>query len=163
MFHRLLFAVALAGAVTSPALARDSLGVFGNWGAFRDPQTPRCYAIAMAEPSSAARQHAPFASVGTWPRQQVRNQVNFQLSRSVQANSAITLSIGGRRFALVGGGNQAWAADRSGDAAIVAAMRSAGRMTVGARDRSGRRFSTTYKLAGVATAMDAASVGCARR
>lgn len=150
-----LFAVA-------PAEAKDSLGVFGNWGAFRDPATPRCYAIALAEPSRAARQHTPFASIGSWPKRRVRNQVNFQLSRTVREGSAITLSMGGRQFALVGGGNQAWAPNQAGDAAIVAAMRSAGEMTVGATDARGVRFSTTYKLDGAATAMDAASVGCAR-
>ena len=149
-------------ALAAPAAAKDSLGIFGDWGAFRDPATPRCYAIAKARPSSAARQHTPFASVGTWPQRRIRGQVNFQLSRTVREDSAITLSIGGRRFPLVGGGNQAWAANRAGDAAIVAAMRSAGQMTVGATDARGRRFSTTYSLDGAATAMDAASVACAR-
>ena len=38
-----------------PAAARDSLGVFGSWGAFRDPQVPRCYAIAAAQPATARR------------------------------------------------------------------------------------------------------------
>ncbi len=48
------------------------------------------------------------------------------------------------------------------DAAIVAAMRSAGGMTVTARARDGRGFSDSYSLAGAATAMDAATVGCAK-
>ena len=48
------------------------------------------------------------------------------------------------------------------DAAIVAAMRSAGAMSVSARDAAGRRFTDRYSLAGAATAMDAATVGCAR-
>ena len=30
------------------ALARDRLGVWNDWGAFRDAAVPRCYAIAMA-------------------------------------------------------------------------------------------------------------------
>jgi len=41
-------------------------------------------------------------------------------------------------------------------------MRSAGSMTVGSRDSRGRRFSNTYNLSGAATAMDAATVGCAQ-
>jgi hypothetical protein len=32
-----------------PLAAKDSLGVFSDWGSFRDPQVPRCYAIAAAE------------------------------------------------------------------------------------------------------------------
>jgi hypothetical protein len=48
------------------------------------------------------------------------------------------------------------------DAAIVAAMRSADSMSVTATDRSGHRFTDRYSLRGAATAMDAATVGCAR-
>ena len=48
------------------------------------------------------------------------------------------------------------------DAAIIAAMRSADSMSVRAIDRSGRRFTDRYSLEGAATAMDAATVGCAR-
>ncbi|MEO6388787.1 MAG: hypothetical protein ABIT16_06790 [Croceibacterium sp.] len=151
-------------ALAAPLAAKDSLGVFGQWGAFRDPQVPRCYAIAAAEipPRSQAREQAPFASVGTWPRRGVRGQVHVRLSRSVAAGGAITLSLGGRSFALTGAGGDAWAKDAAMDAAIVAGMRSAPTMTATARDRAGKRFSDRYSLSGAATAMDAATVGCAR-
>jgi hypothetical protein len=147
-------------ALAAPLAAKDSLGVFGDWGAFRDPSVPRCYAIAAAE--NDARDHAPFASVGTWPKRQVRGQVHVRLSRSFASSAAILLSVGGQRFELTGGGGDAWARDRRMDAAIVAAMRSAGSMSVSARDRAGNRFTDRYSLEGAATAMDAATVGCAR-
>ncbi|WP_374528042.1 hypothetical protein [Novosphingobium sp.] len=161
--RRSLIAITLAaGLLAMPALARDSLGMFGEWAAFRDPETPRCYAIAMAMPSTLRRDFQPYADVAWWPRQQVRGQVHFRLSRKLAASSPITLAIGGQRIALVGGGSDAWAADKRGDAAIVAAMRSASEMTVSARDASGKGFSNTWQLAGAATAMDAATVGCAQ-
>jgi len=152
-----LLAVSMPGA----AFARDSLGVYGSWGAFRDPQEPKCYAIAKAEPSRLERQFDPYADIATWPRKTVRGQVHFRLSRKVAAGGQIVLYLGGQRFALAGGGGDAWAADKRMDAAIVAAMRSAGSMTVSARDESGRLFSNSYGLDGAANAMDAASVGCA--
>lgn len=145
-----------------PALARDGLGTFAQWAAFRDSETPRCYAIAMAAPSTMQRDFQPFASVGWWPRNEVRGQIHFRLSRKVKPNAPISLSIGGQRIPLVGGGGDAWAPDKRGDAAIIAAMRSAGQMTVNARDASGRSFANTYDLQGAATAMDAAAVGCAQ-
>lgn len=148
--------------VATPALARDSLGMFENWGAFRDPAVPRCYAIAMAEPSTLRRDFQPYAAVGTWPKRGIRNQLHIRLSRQLAPAGRITLVIGGRRFGLTGGGGDAWAADRRMDAAIVAAMRSAGRMTVHARDASGKGFSNSWPLAGAATAMDAATIACAR-
>lgn len=152
----------LLAALASPLAAKDSLGVFGGWGAFRDPSVPRCYAIAAPEPTRSARDYAPFASVGTWPKRSVRGQVHFRLSRKLADAPAITLRVGGQRFALTGGGGDAWAAGNAMDAAIVAAMRSARSMTLSARDRRGRRFSDRYVLEGAATALDAATVGCAR-
>ncbi len=155
-------------ALAAPLAAKDSLGVFEDWGAFRDPSVPRCYAIAAAAnaPSGRAlpRQGSgqAYASVGTWPKRDVRGQLHVRLSRSMAASPAIALSIGGQRFELTGAGSDAWAKDRQMDAAIVAAMRSAGSMSVSARDRNGRRFTDRYTLAGAATAMDAATVGCAR-
>jgi len=159
MWKRGLILGALA--VASPALARDALGMFGGWAAFRDPAAPRCYAIAMAAPSTKSREFQPYADVAWWPRAQVRGQVHFRLSRKLAANAAIFLSIGGQRIVLVGGGADAWAPDKRGDAAIIAAMRSAREMTVSARDASGQGFSNTWTLDGAATAMDAATVGCA--
>ena len=148
--------------IATPALARESLGMYSTWGAFRDPQVPRCYAIAMAVPSTLRRDYQPYATVGTWPKRSLRNQVHFRLSRKMAKGAKIVLRIGGERFELTGGGGDAWAADRKMNAAIVAAMRSAGRMSVHSRDATGRGFSNTWPLAGAASAMDAASIGCAR-
>lgn len=145
----------------APALAKDDLGVFGEWAAFRDADVPRCYAISAAERGASAS-FPGYADVATWPRQGVRGQVHFRLSRELHDNPRLSLAIGSERFALTGGGVDAWAVDRAMDAAIVAAMRSAARMTLSATDPAGRRFTERYSLDGVATAMDAATVGCAR-
>lgn len=153
-----IFAIA-ALAIAAPASAKESLGVFGDWGAFRDPSVPRCYAIAAPEKETARQ---AFASVGTWPKRNIRGQFHVRLSRAVTKNGTATLSLGGRSFALKGSGADAWAQDARMDAAIVAAMRSASSLTIRARDASGRRFSDRYSLEGAATALDAATVGCAR-
>ncbi|WP_326833157.1 invasion associated locus B family protein [Alteripontixanthobacter maritimus] len=73
------------------------------------------------------------------------------------------MSVSDKTIALSANGANAWAQNRSGDAAIVAAMRSASRMTVRGTRANGRRFSDIYDLSGAATAMDAATVACARR
>jgi hypothetical protein len=146
--------------LASHAAARDSLGMYSGWGAFRDPAVPRCYAIAMAQPSTKQRDYQPYASIGSWPRRNVRGQIHFRLSRRLAPSARIVLLLGRDQFQLAGGGGDAWAIDRRMDAAIVAAMRSARTMTVFARDAQGRGFSNTWTLAGAATAMDAASIGC---
>lgn len=166
MLRRIVLFAIIATTAMTPASARDSLGMFSGWGAFRDPGSsaggPRCYAIAMAAPSTLAREFQPYAAVGTWPRQGLRGQLHFRLSRKLAPAAAITLSIGRQRFALTGGGGDAWAADQRMDAAIVAAMRSADQMTVSARGADGRGFSNRWTLKGASTAMDAATIGCAR-
>lgn len=153
--------------MASPLLARDALGVFGPWAAFRDAQVPRCYAIAMADPPhSPARDHPrqtqPYADIGLWPRRALRGVPHFRLSRRVAPGGAIVLALGGQHYRLVGGGLDAWSADVRMDAAITAAMRSADTMTLSARDPGGRIFTDTYPLHGAATAMDAAALGCAK-
>jgi len=158
----LALAAMLALLPVSSATARDNLGMYDGWGAFQDPAEPRCYAIAMAEPSQRHRDYQPYATIGTWPRQAVRNQVHFRLSRKLAPRARIVLRIGLGRFILTGGGGDAWAADKRMDAAIVAAMRSADRMTVYARDAKGLSFSDSWLLTGAATAMDAATVACAK-
>ena len=159
MLRRLLILTAL---VAAPAQARDALGVFGQWAVFRDTLMPRCYAIAMPQSATQGREFQPFASVGWWPRQKTNGQVHFRLSRKLQPGAPVTLTIAGKRVALVGGGADAWAADKLGDAMVMAAMRSAPEMAVSGRDSNGKAFTNRYKLDGVATAMDAAAVGCAQ-
>lgn len=150
--------VLLLLAVGTPLAARDSLGVFGQWAAFRDAEVPRCYAIAAAQGDGSSG----FATVAAWPARQVRGQVHFRLSRSVDPQARITLVVGGESFALTATARNAWASDAAGDTAIIAAMRAATAMQIRSRDRSGRAFSDSYPLGGAATAIDAAVVGCAQ-
>ncbi len=152
-----LSAIAL---MTTPLSAKDSLGVYSNWAAFRDDSPARCYAIA--KPRGAAS-NGPFASIANWPRANIRGQVHFRLSRPVTQAAEVNLRIGERRFALAANGRNAWGQDVAMDAGVVAALRSASRMTVSARDTQGRRFTDRYDLSGAATAIDAAVVGCAGR
>jgi hypothetical protein len=141
--------------VACPVAARESLGVYESWAAFKDAAPARCYAIAKASGKSAA---PAYATVSLWPDKGVRGSVHLVLSREVPAKATVRLAVGDKRFALVTKGRNAWAADARGDAAIVAAMRSATRMSV-----SGGAFTDRYTLSGAATAIDAATVGCAQR
>ena len=146
------------GIIAAPLAAKDSLGVYSNWAAFRDDSPARCYAIAKPQRGS---DNGPFASVANWPGAGIRGQLHIRLSRSVADGADVSLSIGDRDFDLVANGRNAWAADARMDAAVVAALRSATRMRVSGRAASGRRFSDRYDLSGAATAIDAAVVGCA--
>lgn len=152
--------LALTLLAAQPLAARDSLGVFDGWAAFRDASPKRCYAIARPQNASAAPDAA--ASIATWPERKVRGALHIVLSRPVADDSRVRLRVGNRDFALVAKGRNAWGADAPADAAIVAALRSAQSMSVSGRGPNGA-FTDRYALAGAATAIDAASVGCAAR
>ena len=152
----------LATEIAFPLAAKDSLGVFSGWAAFRDPVTPRCYAIAKPDPTARANDHSPYASIGSWPGNGIRNQLHIRLSRNKARNARITLRVGRRNFTLNGSGGDAWSRDAAMDASIVAAIRSTDRMFVRSIGTNGRRFTDTYALAGAATAIDAATLACSR-
>jgi hypothetical protein len=144
----------------SPLAARESLGVYDSWAAFKDASPARCYAVSKAQGAKVqGKPRAPaYATISTWPGKGVRGAVHIVLSREVATKATVRLAVGDKRFTLVTKGRNAWAADARGDAAIVAAMRSASRMSV-----SGGGFTDRYTLSGAATAIDAATVGCAKR
>lgn len=156
---RLLAAAAVA-LIAQPLSARDSLGVFESWAAFRDASPRRCYAIARPSNTGAAPDAA--ASIAIWPERKVRGQVHIVLSRPVTQDESVRLRVGDKDFALIAKGRNAWGANARMDAAIVAALRSASAMSVSARSAKGA-FTDRYALSGAATAMDAAAVGCAAR
>jgi hypothetical protein len=153
-----IFAVA-ALVLAAPLAARDSLGVYDGWAAFKDAKPLRCYAIAKAQGKPAA---PAYATISNWPDRQVRGTLHMVLSRAVADNAAVRLAVGDKRFTLVAKGRNAWAKGARDDAAIIAALRSAARMSVSANSAKGGTFTDRYALTGAATAMDAATVGCAR-
>jgi hypothetical protein len=154
---RRLLAILLI-ALAAPLSARDSLGVYDSWAAFRDASPVRCYAIAKAQGSQSV---PAYMTVSNWPARKVRGAVHFVLSREVAGTAR--LAVGGQRFTLVTKGRNAWASSPREDAAIIAALRSAARLSLSASGTKGGVFTDRYTLAGAATAMDAATVGCANR
>ena len=157
----LMFALTLAAA--APLAAKDRLGVYQGWAAFRDPETPRCYAISEPDETVGPPTRAAYVSIGFWPKRSVTHQLYVRLSRDRSANSGVTLTAGGRRFRLKANSNAAWAADRRMDLAIIAAIRSATSLSIETIGRDGRSIVDAYALRGAPSAIDAAALGCAVR
>jgi hypothetical protein len=154
--------VALVGvALAAPALARDALGIFDGWGAFRDANPARCFAIAEPVDGGGGKWR-PFASVSHWPDKGIRGQVHIRLSRERRGKSDITLQIDDRRWAMTGGRYDVWSPSPRHDAYILAKLRSGKAMSISSVAATGGAFADTYRLKGAATAIDAAAVGCAK-
>ena len=144
------------------AQARDALGIFDGWGAFKDENPYRCFAIATPVEESKGKWR-PFASIGHWPDRNVRSQLHIRLSRERRASADVILTVGERRWRLVAGPYDAWAPSPRHDAFIIAKIRSARSMSVSSVAKDGSAFADTYRLKGAATAIDAAALGCVNR
>lgn len=135
---------------------RAAIGVHGAWGAFREGEPPRCYAIS----APVRLRSNGFASVATHFGRTGRAAIYIRLSQSRAQAAPVTLAIGERRFTLSGNDRAAWAPDAATDRAIIAAMRGGRSMSVSGVTLRGRPFADSYALTGAATAIDAASLAC---
>lgn len=141
--------------------ARTAIGIYHGWGAFRDGAPPRCYAIAAPVRAGAANRARPFASIASRFGHDRRGAIFIRLSATRGPSAPVTIAIGERRFTLSASATAAWAADAATDHAIVTAMRGGRSMSVSTVAANGRPFADTYALTGAATAIDAATLGCA--
>jgi hypothetical protein len=160
---RLAFALPAALLVVAApvAAAREAVGIYFGWSAFRESEPRRCFAITEPQRKARRGEERAFASVGYWPGRNVRGQVHFRLSRAKRPGSAVLLRIDERTFQLLAGGSNAWAPDRRADAAIVQAMRTGVAMSIETRGQRGQPVRDYYVLRGAATAVDAAAIACA--
>jgi hypothetical protein len=140
----------------APLIAKDRLGAYQSWAAFKDAEIPRCYAIGAPDENS---KQDGYVSISFWPKRAIGHQLYVRLSRSRSANAGITLNVGGRRFRLTADGNGGRAKDRTMDLAIIAAMRSAQSLSVQSSGPGGNIIDA-YALRGAASAIDAAALGC---
>ena len=154
-----VFALTLA-IFPMPVAAKESLGIYDSWGAFRDQDVPHCHAIAESEEITCKAERKSYISVGYWPNRNIRAQIHVRLSRDRSTNSRVMVGVGGRRFQLIANRSDGWSQDKRMDAAIIAALRSANSMTVESTGRDGRPIVDAYLLRGATTAIDAASLGC---
>ncbi len=152
--------MSVALALVLAATGRESLGIWGGWGAFRDGAPRRCFAVAVPARTATRTTARAFASIASWPARARREVVYVRLSSARDEAAPVTLSVGERRFRLTGRGDGAWSPDPATDRTIVAALRGERSMSVEAVAPNGRPFADTYLLAGAATAVDAATLGC---
>lgn len=153
--------VPMLAALAAPAFAApQSVGIFAQWGAFRDGG--RCWAVAEPEGPQRRTKAGAFASLSWVPGRSVRGQLDIRFAGPKRPGSAVLLRIDERTFQLVGGRADGWAPDARADAEILAAMRTGVEMSVETRAESGALMRDFYRLRGAATAIDAAAIACAR-
>ena len=156
---RWLFAFALL--IAAPASAAQLLFAGGQWAALDRGGT--CEAASRSlriAQKGKVQARAGFAFDANGPR---HGQFFAELSKILREGSTVILTVGTQPFLLASNGHWAWSRDPAQEAAIIAAVRSAGGMRVDSRDASGRRFVDRYLLDGAPTAIDAAAARCASK
>jgi predicted small secreted protein len=145
-------------AAATPVCARETLGIFGDWGAFRDRRGGTvCFAVSAPGASTGKGRSGGQLVVSRWPGQTVGGQLMAGAGTDIQSAS---LSTGSRSFKLVARGDSAWLADAAGDTLAVAALAGSSRASVDGRTARGNRFSDIYSLQGFSDAWNAARKGC---
>ena len=127
----------------------------GQWAALRQGRTCEAAARSLRPPLKdrpPARASLSFDAGG--PR---RGQFAARLSRIPRPGASVMLVIGDAQYLLVPQGDMAWSRGPAQEAAIIAALRSAGGMRIEARSPGGGRIVDRYELAGAPLAIDAAA------
>ena len=149
----------LAALIATPSLGRI-VQARGQWAALADKG--QCRAMARSLRDATKDQPQAYAAFLFDPARRQNGMLSVRLSRPVRPGGSVLLTVGAQPFMLKGAGSFAWSRGPAQEAAIIAAVRSAGGMRVEARDQSGRRNVDRYLLAGAPTAIDAAAADCAR-
>ncbi|MEO7410826.1 MAG: hypothetical protein ABIU10_05840 [Sphingomicrobium sp.] len=142
-------------------LLSQSIAARGDWVSFDRGASCEAKARSVLAPRKGEPQ--PYVAL-TFDRRRGRNgELSVALRRPSRAGSTVVLTIGEQPFLLSARGASAWSRGPAQEAAIIAAMRSAGGMRVEARDTAGRRTIDRYVLNGAPTAIDAAAAACLQK
>ncbi len=142
-------------------LLAQTIAASGDWVAFDRGASCEAKARSLLVPRKGEPQ--PHVAL-TFDRGAGRKgELSVALRRPSRAGSTVVLTIGEQPFLLSARGTSAWSRGPVQEAAIIAAMRSAGGMRVEARDGAGRRMVDRYVLNGAPTAIDAAAAACLKK
>jgi hypothetical protein len=139
----------LALLAPAPVLARDSLGLFGDWGVFRSGSG--CYAITDSRSAAQGRKAPATLSVARFARQDAPQVV---LALGTTARS-VRLTINGQGFTPQPQGDGAWMPDSRGDALLIEALARGNAAQVSFVSGRGNRLSDRFSLIGFSNALRA--------
>ena len=161
---RSILLAAAAAALPGAASAADRLGSFGDWAAYADgkgkARTCWIYSEPKKDEGKYSKRGRIYVLVTHRPGEGTTNQVQFSAGYDYKEGSAVEVVIGTGKFQLFTKGDSAWARDKAGDDALVAAMRGGSEMIVTGVSSRGTATRDTYSLSGISAAHDAIGKAC---
>ncbi len=136
----------------------------GVWHVFDHPtDRPRsCFMASKPTTVDAGRSDAMRAVfwISMWPKAGVRSQPSVRGSQPFREGSDVTISIGGRRFALFTSDDKAFVEDPTAELKLIDAMKRGNVMLVEGLATSGLPIRDRYSLAGVTKALSTLTELC---
>ena len=147
----LLLAISAAAAPPARVILAE-----GAWAVLARGQTCEAASAAVRPAAKDRPQARASLSFDSRPGGR-RGEFAVRLSRMPRPGGSVMLTIADTPFLLVARGDMAWSRGPAQEAAIIAAMRTAGGMRVDARSPTGSRIVDRFDLAGAPTAIDGAA------
>lgn len=149
-------ALAMAG---SPALAQSAtkIGSHGDWGtySYQAQNGKVCYVLTVPKDKQpASLDHGDiFFFVSQRPGQSVAYEPQFIAGYDLNADSKVTVTVGGKSFTMFVKDRSAWVENAAEEPALIAAMKAGAEMKVSATSKRGNATNYSFSLKGVSAAL----------
>ena len=158
-------AVALLLAVTTvPAHADNFVGTFGKWNVqtYKEGRGKVC--LMWSQPTKSEGNYTRRGDVYTYvtqrPARKRLNEISISIGYPFKKKSALSISIGKKRFKMFSKGDTAWNRRPAADAKMVKAMRAGATMTARGVSSRGTKTTDTFSLKGFTKAYAAMNRSC---
>lgn len=163
-----LYAIAilsgLAMLCSSPNAQAETLGVHGDWSAFKTAESGGSVCYIGAEPQKAEgdydKRGDTYVLVTQRPGIKELDVVSVRAGYKYREGSEVSVKIGGNTIAMFTANSHAWAKDAETDKALVKAMRRGNTMVIKGTSWRGTLTTDTYSLKGFTAAYKASRSAC---
>ncbi|MEX0851891.1 MAG: invasion associated locus B family protein [Bauldia sp.] len=162
-----LAAAALIGGCAI-AFAQTNVGTFKQWNVFVSNEADGKLCFIASQPtdskySQSVRGRDPaFFMITSIPAKDIHDEASTIIGYPFAPNSEVTVEVDGKKFKMFTSesqGDTAWAVAEQ-QAAMIAAMKAATKMTVQGQSKRGTTATDTYSLLGVTAALDKLAAEC---
>lgn len=166
-FFQLFFISAMFGLTLFTGLSSafaESLGVYGDWSAFKTTESGGNVCYIGAEPEKAEgdydKRGETYFLVTQRPGVKELDVVSVRAGYKYRQGSDVTVKIGGALFSLFTADGHAWARDPGTDNAMVKAMKRGAQMVIKGASWRGTETTDTYSLKGFTAAYNKSRTAC---
>lgn len=142
----------------------ETIGIFGDWSAFKTTESNGNVCYIGAEPEKAegnySKRGETYVLVTQRPSVNELDVVSVRAGYKYRQSSEVFIKIGGASFTMFTSEGHAWARDTKTDKALVKAMKRGNKMVIKGTSWRGTETTDTYSLKGFTAAYKASHDAC---